>query len=135
MSKLIEIRENKVFVDIGGEMKETNDCTLIGATVLKLVNQSKSSLFDKHKRSLDNYLENNSLRKTPEKYAILEKICEYERPFTSKELLYKMENTYRVSKATLYKTLKVFKECRIIKSDSVIYVNNSFKQVIFKLQN
>lgn len=135
MNKLLEIRENKVFVEIEGEMKETNDCKLIGKTVLKLVKESKRDLFNKHKITLDNFLESNNLNKTSERYAILEEVCRFEKTFTSKELLYKMYNKYKVSKATLYGTLKMFKECGIIKIDSVILVKNSLQQTLFKLQN
>lgn len=55
-------------------------------------------------RILDNYLEMNNHRKTPERYTILKAIYNIEGHFTLEELSAKLEHDYkfRVSRATLY---------------------------------
>ena len=59
--------------------------------------------------SLTNYLEENKLRKTPERYAILDAIFDFNGHFTLEELESKMEiKNFRVSRATLYNAIKLF---------------------------
>ena len=59
---------------------------------------------------LDNYLEMNNHRKTPERYAILRAVYSIEGHFTLDELGEKMADEYKfpVSRATLYNTLNLF---------------------------
>ena len=65
---------------------------------------------------LNNYLEVNNRRKTPERYAILDAVYDINRHFTLEELSEKLaeENRFPVSRATLYNTLKLFMELRLI---------------------
>lgn len=67
-------------------------------------------------RILDSYLEMNNHRKTPERYTILKAIYNTEGHFTLDELSDKLIRDYgfRVSRATLYNTLKLFMELRLI---------------------
>lgn len=66
-------------------------------------------------RVLDNYLEVEHHRKTPERYAILDAIYSFKSHFTLAELGRKMERrNFRVSRATLYNTLKMFMELRLV---------------------
>ncbi len=65
---------------------------------------------------LDNYLEVNNRRKTPERYAILEAVYDTNGHFTLEDLSEKLaeENRFPVSRATLYNTLKLFMELRLV---------------------
>ena len=67
-------------------------------------------------RILDSYLEMNNHRKTPERYAILRAVYSTEGHFTLDELSEKLVKEYRfpVSRATLYNTLNLFMELRLV---------------------
>ena len=67
-------------------------------------------------RILDSYLEMNNHRKTPERYAILRAIYNTNGHFTLDELGEKMTKVYKfpVSRATLYNTLNLFMELRLV---------------------
>ena len=65
---------------------------------------------------LDNYLEKNNHRKTPERYTILKAVYTFEGHFTLDELGTKLTEDYKfpVSRATLYNTLNLFMELRLV---------------------
>ncbi|MBO6187644.1 MAG: transcriptional repressor [Prevotella sp.] len=65
---------------------------------------------------LTSYLEQNSLRKTPERFAILDAVYSISGHFTLEELSDKLndEERFPVSRATLYNTLKLFLELRLV---------------------
>ena len=67
-------------------------------------------------RILDSYLEMNNHRKTPERYAILRAVYETDGHFTLDELGEKLVKEYKflVSRATLYNTLNLFMELRLV---------------------
>ena len=66
-------------------------------------------------RILDNYLEMNHHRKTPERYTILRAIYEMNGHFTIEELNDKLEQmNFPVSRATLYNTINLFLELRLV---------------------
>lgn len=63
------------------------------------------------------YLEAHRLRKTPERYAILRKVMEFKSHFDVDELYEAMEQeSYHVSLATLYNTLKLMCSCGLLRS-------------------
>ena len=65
---------------------------------------------------LTNYLELNNHRKTPERYAILDAVYSMNGHFTLDELgdLLNNDLNFPVSRATLYNTLKLFMELRLV---------------------
>ena len=70
---------------------------------------------------LDNYLECNHHRKTPERYAILDAVYSIGGHFTLEELGdLLVRRNFRVSRATLYNTMHLFIELRLVMRHSLV---------------
>ena len=79
-------------------------------------NDMKESVITAAERILDSFLEANNHRKTPERYAILKAVYNISGHFSLEQLGEKLSEEYKfpVSRATLYNTLNLFMELRLV---------------------
>jgi Fur family ferric uptake transcriptional regulator len=67
------------------------------------------------KKIFREYLDNRQMRKTPERFAILDEIYSREGHFDIETLFnYMTGKNYRVSRATLYNTIELLLDCRLV---------------------
>lgn len=79
-------------------------------------NEKNADVLQAVERILDNYLQMNNHRKTPERYAILRAVYGMDGHFTLDELGQRLsaDERFPVSRATLYNTLNLFMELRLV---------------------
>ena len=75
----------------------------------------KKSILEQVKKILNKHLELKGLRKTPERYAIIDEIYSFNHHFDADELYSQMiKKKYRVSRATIYNTLDLLVSLELV---------------------
>tara|TARA_Y100000768_G_C23403904_1_gene418578 strand:+ start:41 stop:478 length:438 start_codon:yes stop_codon:yes gene_type:complete len=75
----------------------------------------KKSILEQVKKILNKHLELKGLRKTPERYAIIDEIYSFKHHFDADELYSQMiKKKYRVSRATIYNTLDLLVNLELV---------------------
>ncbi len=80
-----------------------------------MTKKSAEESFENVRKLFTEYLEKHGHRKTPERFTILKEIFATEGHFDIETLYIRMKNhKYRVSRATLYNTIELLLDCRLV---------------------
>lgn len=89
----------------------------------------KAVMSARHK--LTEYLDKRNLRKTPERFAILELVFSHNDHFRIETLYQEMEErSYHVSRSTVYNTMELFCECGIVRKHQFNTRRSLYEKVV-----
>jgi Fur family ferric uptake transcriptional regulator len=81
----------------------------------KVPDTKKNEGYEKVKKTFIQYLDQTKHRKTPERFNILKEIFNYKGHFDVDSLYFVMKsNKYRVSRATIYNTVELLIDCKLL---------------------
>jgi Fur family ferric uptake transcriptional regulator len=81
-----------------------------------MLSEPTTEIFENVKEIFSGYLGEHGHRKTPERFAILAEVYSSEGHFDIESLYVQMkEKNYRVSRATLYNTIELLLDCKLVK--------------------
>lgn len=80
---------------------------------------------------LTEFLDSHNMRRTPERFAILEKVMDLTGHF-SVEILQKQFETegYHISRSTLYNTVRLFQQCGILRRVRISSTESAYEKVV-----
>lgn len=76
--------------------------------------QSAEQQYEELEHILTQYMTEHNMRKTAERYAVLDQVCKQRQHFSAEKIHTELSQNFPVSLATVYNTLQLFEKCNIV---------------------
>ncbi len=80
---------------------------------------NKDDLYESAVSVLDQYIEQNRMRHTQERYTVLRQICQFPSQFTTEQLTVLRSAELSLSRATIYNAIQLFLDCGLLVAHSL----------------